>query len=256
MQHWGLLRTQVNPTFKVLFVEYGIYLFIFCWIVFVFIKNKVDVSQFIGVLNNKSIWAIINVLIPLLLFCYAGIWLTYYPVSFFFPDYVEKLLNDKKLNFILSSSRYYIPFFIQFLLIGPFFEEVVFRGLIIHRLAIKYGIIPTVFISSLLFAIAHFKLNILSFFVLGLILSIVYLKTRSLVASIILHFSYNLGGLLYDIISFHLSKGNNTYSIIKFRSDIWIAGICLLISLSWFIFLFKRYWPKSTMTLPYFTSKL
>jgi uncharacterized protein len=251
-----LLGTQVNSILQGIFVQYGIYIFIFCWIFIAFKKNQVNISQFIGVLNKKSVFAIAAVLISLLLFSYANIWITYYPISFFYPDYVEKLLNDKKLNLILSSGHYFIPFFIQFILLGPFFEEIVFRGLIIHRLAIKYGIIPAIFISSLLFSIAHLKLNIADFIIFGLILSIVYLKTRSLVASILLHCSYNLAGLLHDVISFSTNTSNNYYSVIKFRSDIWIAGICLLISMPWLISLFKRYWPKSIVTLPYFSNRL
>lgn len=71
---------------------------------------------------------------------------------------------------------------------APILEEILCRGLIFESLREKRGVFTAWIFSSLFFAIMHFHpAMVLNAFVMGLILCFVYIKTRSLVASMILH---------------------------------------------------------------------
>lgn len=81
--------------------------------------------------------------------------------------------------------------------VGPFFEELVFRKLLIDRL-LPLGEFAAVMLSSLMFAIFHF--NLYQFFYAGLIgalLALVYLRTGSFGLCVALHACLNfVGGIL------------------------------------------------------------
>ena len=71
-------------------------------------------------------------------------------------------------------------------------EELVFRGVIGRGLVARCGVIQGIFLTSLLFAVAHLHpAHQLSVFPLGVLLHVVYLATRSILAPILLHFLVN-----------------------------------------------------------------
>lgn len=73
-----------------------------------------------------------------------------------------------------------------------FLEEVVFRGFIFPALSDRFGVILGVAGSSMLFAVAHLQANVSVYtFVLGCLLSIMYLKLRSIWPGIFLHLLNN-----------------------------------------------------------------
>jgi len=71
-------------------------------------------------------------------------------------------------------------------------EELVFRGVIGRGLVARCGVVQGIFLTSLLFAVAHLHpAHQLSVFPLGVLLHVVYLATRSILAPILLHFLVN-----------------------------------------------------------------
>lgn len=79
--------------------------------------------------------------------------------------------------------------------LAPVIEEILFRGLLLHRLAVKWGLRDAIWISALIFGLLHgFAPGI---FLLGLTLTLVYLKTGgSLYTTILLHALHNLLSVL------------------------------------------------------------
>lgn len=71
-------------------------------------------------------------------------------------------------------------------------EELVFRGVIGRGLVARGGVIHGIFLTSLLFAMAHLHpAHAMSVFPLGVLLHVVHLATRSILAPILLHFLIN-----------------------------------------------------------------
>jgi len=71
-------------------------------------------------------------------------------------------------------------------------EELVFRGVIGRGLVARCGVVRGVFVTSLLFAVAHLHpAHQVSVFPLGVLLHVIYLATRSILAPVLLHFLVN-----------------------------------------------------------------
>jgi uncharacterized protein len=88
-------------------------------------------------------------------------------------------------------------FFFTAAIAAPFFEELLFRGFLLPSLTRYLPVWASILVSSLLFAIAHLSLSeILPLTALGIVLGVVYTRSRNLLAPILLHSLWNSGTLL------------------------------------------------------------
>jgi membrane protease YdiL (CAAX protease family) len=78
------------------------------------------------------------------------------------------------------------------ILVQPFFEELLFRGWLAGGLEANWGRGPAIAVSAALFALVHGDpAHLLSLFALGAVLGWVYLRSRSLGASLAVHAMWN-----------------------------------------------------------------
>jgi membrane protease YdiL (CAAX protease family) len=90
---------------------------------------------------------------------------------------------------------------------APFFEELLFRGFLLPSLTRYLPVWGAIIVSSLLFALAHLSLSeILPLTALGIVLGVVYTRSRNLLACMLLHSLWN-GGTLLSL--FILGTGSN-----------------------------------------------
>ncbi len=88
-------------------------------------------------------------------------------------------------------------FFFTAAIAAPFFEELLFRGFLLPSLTRYTSVWGAIFVSSLLFAAAHLSLSeILPLTALGIVLGIVYTRSRNLLSSMLLHSLWNSGTLI------------------------------------------------------------
>jgi membrane protease YdiL (CAAX protease family) len=98
-------------------------------------------------------------------------------------------------------------FFFTAAIAAPIFEEFLFRGFLLPSLTRYLPVWGTILVSSLLFAAAHLSLSeILPLTALGIVLGVVYTRSRNLLAPMLLHSLWNSGTLLSLFI---LGSGNN-----------------------------------------------
>lgn len=103
---------------------------------------------------------------------------------------VQDLINtaDIWLNLLLVS------------IIGPIFEEYVFRKVLIDR-SIKYGARVSIILSAILFAFFHGNLNQFFYaFLIGGFFAYVYIKTGKIIYPIVLHIIINLMGSVISVL--------------------------------------------------------
>lgn len=80
--------------------------------------------------------------------------------------------------------------------VGPFVEELIFRGLLLRYAAGRMPVVLAVIGTSVLFAVAHgYTSLIVVFFLLGVALSVVAIRTNGLSSPFLLHAMHNLVGL-------------------------------------------------------------
>lgn len=128
-------------------------------------------------------------LVVCMLFIYVGNY-----VSNFLMVKIESMIGKTPENFVntlLDNTNIWVSILIVGL-IGPIFEELIFRKLFIDRLT-QYGDMVAILLPALIFGLFHG--NFYQFFyafLLGALFSYVYLKTGNLSYSILLHMFVNL----------------------------------------------------------------
>lgn len=118
------------------------------------------------------------------------------------------LLFEKATGLSITSTATELtpalPWYVTLLcvvLIGPFFEELIFRKMILDRTRV-YGEKTSIFFSALLFAFFHMNLQQFFYaFLVGLVFGYLYLRTGKLSACWMLHAAFNFfGGLLPGVL--------------------------------------------------------
>tara|TARA_B100000401_G_C52810112_1_gene723287 strand:+ start:1624 stop:2982 length:1359 start_codon:yes stop_codon:yes gene_type:complete len=116
-------------------------------------------------------------------------------VSLIMNIFIENQNGSNPLLEIVLNNNNYISFFILFFtttLLAPFFEEFIFRGILLPILSRDFGIILGIFISSFIFALAHLSIGEMPpLLVLGIGLGITRVVSGSLLSSILMHSLWN-----------------------------------------------------------------
>ena len=122
------------------------------------------------------------------------------PTKQYFPLILLGIALATLLNMIIfliipSSNQVTIPAFLAIIssgIIGPIYEEILFRYLLYNRLKKKYSIKKSILITTIIFALIHISpIKIIYAFILGLILNIAYEKYHNIIATILIHISAN-----------------------------------------------------------------
>ncbi|MDY7538632.1 CPBP family intramembrane glutamic endopeptidase [Undibacterium sp. 5I1] len=118
-----------------------------------------------------------------------------------------QIRNIYHSSFAISYSRWWeqadVYDSIAAISLAPIFEELLFRKLLLNALLKKCSSIQAVLISAFLFALAHYTnfyeanfrfdwLGAISHFFMGIVLAIVYLKTKHIIYPIFTHILENL----------------------------------------------------------------
>ncbi len=139
------------------------------------------------------------------------------------------------LSYEINSPLTYFISLISLAVIPAICEELVFRGIITTALKPK-GEMFAIFMSSAMFAIFHFSPSQLIYpFCFGLILSIMYLRTKNILFPILLHFVNNALTVSIQYFS-NSSSGTFTHS----TSMLMYALITLTIWICIMYYLFKE----------------
>ncbi len=82
-------------------------------------------------------------------------------------------------------------------LAAPFYEEIMFRGFLLPSLTRYIPVWAAIVVSSFIFALAHLNLSeVLPLAILGMVLGVVYTRSRNLLSSMLVHSLWNGGTLL------------------------------------------------------------
>ncbi len=148
-------------------------------------------SDFTNVFSVVSFKEILIIVVLNIFFSYGMLYLS--------NSLIHLIPTNNYLSFLIptkSITTGLIGIFslISVVLFSPIAEELVFRGMFLNKLGL---VVPTVFailISALLFASLHSFGSIISAFVFGICMALLYLKTDNILVPILAHFLNNLIG--------------------------------------------------------------
>lgn len=228
------------------------YAIIVAWIMWKFRSFNVDYEKLIGKFPpNFRWWWIAGIVVLLIFFSVGTYWLLYYPLSLVFPSYVNGVLNETDFYTAADTASPVIYNFLVVLvgvLIAPVVEEFLFRGVILQRLAVKWGTTAGVLISSAIFGLLHS--DILGAFVFGIFMSLLYINTRTLLVPIACHMLNNGIAFGFTIIGILLGESEAATTVAQFQSDM-TGLIALLVAAPFVIYFMYKNWPKKDTKLPY-----
>ena len=191
---------------------------------------KQDLINIFAKITPKSLFTIVFVNV---FFSYGMLYLSIFALDHI-PGF-RSLIFAPIFSILAITSLAGIGGLISTVFVSPICEELLFRGVFLNRLKL---IVPTSFaiiISSILFGALHSYGNIISAFVFGVCMCIIYLKTKNILTCILAHFINNLLAELFV----HIDSGN-----LIFTNDIFIVlfSILAIVSLYLIIISLRQEW--------------
>ena len=225
---------------------------IILWVWWQLSRQRISLSRMVGRIPRGFPWHSIFGIVGLqLLFSLATFFLIFIPISYVLPIYVQEILQ---VPFFLSGAETASPglyngwLIFVLVLVAPVVEELLFRGIIFSRWANKWGARRAIIYSSLLFGVLHLE-GTLGAFVFGVVMALLYLRTRTLLIPIACHMLNTAIAVALGIWGAGLGEIS---SLEDFQSMLWIAVIGLAIATPILFLYIHRAWGTLANDLPYF----
>jgi hypothetical protein len=247
----AVLTSADNPLVKVATLAGTVVPFL--WVRCKFRRHRIQMSDFMGDMPQRKPWlswlATVAALIGLSIGCGYLIW---YPLSYVAPSLFDELILSQS-TFVSDSG---IPKPIGMVLLEiilvvtliPVVEELCFRGIILHRWTLKWGMRKSIILSSLLFGLLH--ADVIGKVMFGFVMAVLYIRTRSLWVPIFCHALNNTAAYVMEGITY-AATGPVKPTIDGFRSHAWIGWVCLCLTIPWAMFYVVRNWPMADWRMPY-----
>lgn len=168
------------------------------WVLWLRYKNGLSLNVLLGKLSRlrsiKVHYLILMVLVGMG-FSIASTYISIYLLIQLFGEifWLDKLFDGTDLwpQQFDSLKAYLHTIFVVLLLvlIAPVFEEIVFRGIFMTRWVVKWGYKRGIILSSILFGVLH--PGVMGPSVMGIILCLLYIRTKSLWVSVLFHMINN-----------------------------------------------------------------
>lgn len=164
-------------------------------------RNNIGVKNYLK-LNNVPIMAVMQ---------WLGLLFILVSVLSLISFFIGRPFVDKYFLSAYFSAKNQLLFWCSVALIGPISEEVLFRGFLLEGLRqSKFGAVGAILISSFMWTIIHFQYDLYDLsqlFIIGLLMGMGKIYTKSLYTPIAIHSLMNLGVLInsayYSRLVFH-----------------------------------------------------
>ncbi|MBC6971474.1 CPBP family intramembrane metalloprotease [Bacillus sp. Xin] len=216
-----------------------LYVFPSVWLFYQCKRHRVPFTVFMNRRESFNFLQVLMITGMLCLFSYGYLVLYMYSFAWITPNFIIDILNEP----IIGNAGGYISQYIIIVLVAPIICEFVFRGFLFQRFAAKWGTGKGMIVAAILFGCFH--IDFLGAVVFSIVLTIVYMRTKSLLMPITIHMLNNATVL---ITSFMVSKEEkmsladfSTYTPFLTGLIIFIIGLNFVLV---FLFMNRRYMSK------------
>ena len=167
----------------------------------------------------------------------------------------EHLTNGSTTMFHVDDDNYVLVAnllnFLTVVLVAPILEEFFFRGILLTRWAVKWGVVRAVIVSSVIFALLHN--NIIGMFCVACVLAIFYIRTKSLFVPMIIHIANNSIAWILTWLETEFGESDSHTTDVELH-ELWQIGLIgVVITIPFGIYFCRRYILKTNWQVPYFT---
>lgn len=229
-------------------VGFLFYIVIGWWIIRNFNRVHLNYEKFMGHVPHNYNWLFLFTIIFAVIILSLGLGeLSRYIISTIDPNLLNHIPSTSV--FYTSDETPFAPFlnFIDFIIVvimAPIVEEFLFRGVILHRFTIKWGVKWAILGSSLIFGFLH--KDFIGAFVFGIVMCILYIKTASILVPILAHMINNL--LSYGMQIMSTFSPESTVA----SHSLGVAVLLLMVSVVVILYFLYKNWPQRYWRPPYF----
>lgn len=254
---FGLISEPINLDLNEPIVTYIFYCLVLSLVCFLSIKRfrklNINPKNIIGEFPSRYRWFILaSVVCFVILFSIGSLLLSYYFLVSVSPTVAESYLNSltEDANAVSNFPIFYrlIELF-SLIVVAPITEEFIFRGILLHRWCSKWGIVPGILISSILFGFLH--PNPIGLSVFGLVMALLYIKSRTLFIPVIAHAFNNIIAVVLQTVSFGAGEAENRI----IYSNLIPGLLYVFISAPFLVYFIYKNFPSRTTLLPYFANQ-
>lgn len=202
---------------------------------------RLNLEHLFGPVPTLTTLRLTVVAIPLGVLSVAGFWILFLPLSYAAPNLVRTWAIEGMSRMEAHSLSAWVSRSVIAVIVAPVVEEILFRGLLFQRWALRWGTMTGVILSSALFAVGHVEL--LGHFAFGVVMCALYLRTRSLWVPIAAHALNNfivsvltLPGELWP------DKSQKEMTVASLQSGWWIGIVVLAVGLVLLDAYRRRFW--------------
>lgn len=227
--------------------------------VWVYLRRKrVRWSRLLGPVPRQSTCLRGLKLLPVLIaFGLGEVIVLFFSLSHLAPVVLDTLLSSEL--FVADANEqqpwvYDLVTMFQVVVLGPVVEEGLFRGLLLHRWAVRWNLTAALWASSLLFGIGHAP-SVIGSTVFGLVMAILYIESGSLLVPMVVHATNNAIGCLIEAADQLLpawALPDVWSSASDFRDLLWPGMLLLVVSVPLISLYISKHWPRKSIPLPYF----
>ncbi len=227
------------------------------WLLRFLERRSIALPALLGPIPRQWGWPKLALLVLTLLLCSLGSFLLWFGLRYWmFPEAMTGGLPTDAAAVAaaegLNSKGPWLAQLLKFVvlvLVAPIVEETLFRGIILQRWAVLWGIRPAILLSSLVFGSCHSS-NPLGFTVFGLVMALLYVRTRSLLIPIVCHMLNNaLAEVMLALTSGRALAAADAMAAAS--QSLWQGLLLLAIALPFLVMFIRQTWPKASAKIPY-----
>ncbi len=242
---WLPVDALLSP--MLLFLFYGTFGY---WMLNFLQQQSIQLPVLMGPLPRRWRWPRLAALVALLLLSSLGSFLVWFGLrNWLFPGLMANGLEASLTASFPSLWFAQVMKFMVLVLMAPVVEELLFRGIILQRWAVRWGIRPAILLSSLVFGSCHAS-NPVGFTLFGLVMALLYVSTRSLLIPIVCHMLNN--AMAEVLLMFNNGRNLAAADLAAAAGNSFWQGILLLaIALPLLVLFVRQTWPRAAAAIPY-----
>jgi membrane protease YdiL (CAAX protease family) len=183
-------------------------------------------------------WRLLTIVIPLVAAGIGALYLVMLAISFVTPETVTQWLAEEETESAAVALRG-LPGELVEEAIGAIAEEWLFRGVLLHIWAWRFGVRFAVLATSVLFAAMH--ADVIGSFIFGVVMAALYARTGTLLVPMVAHFAFNVIVSLGSVV---LNEASGS-TLAEFREDWWVGVLAFVGGLAVIVAVVRRVapWP-------------
>ena len=244
---------DIDPLFDVLIFDAWLYGLLVAWVIWKSRRHHVDFGSLIGRIPTGYRWpSVLGVVALLIVFSLSTFWLFLYLLARSVPEAAEVIASGELFatsEFTQYPVLYNTEIVVVAVVLAPVIEELIFRGMLLTRWSAKWGPTKSILLSSFIFAILH--ADLVGAFVFGVVMSLLYINTRTLLVPMAAHFLNNLLAVTLSAVELVTDTGESAPLIEDLESGLTVAIVSAAIALPVLLWYIIQRWPRGDRTAPY-----